>query len=188
MRLSIPRIPPVQDEEADEAQRAILADLAKRGMVLNVFRTFLHYPDAAKPLLGWSGYIYYRNAMASRERELAVLRTTFLCKSGYEWVEHARIGLSVGLTEAEVAAIKKGPEHPSWGELDRLILKTADELVGDKFVSNATWAALAEHLNRKQLMDLVFTISHYTQACMFVNSFGVQLEEGLTLDPDLDAT
>jgi hypothetical protein len=33
-------------------------------------------------------------------------------------------------------------------------------------------------------MDVVFTAGQYTQVCMMLNSFGVQLDEGQTLDPD----
>jgi 4-carboxymuconolactone decarboxylase len=35
-------------------------------------------------------------------------------------------------------------------------------------------------------MDLVFTVGQYTQVSMILNSFGVQLDPGQTLDPDLD--
>jgi hypothetical protein len=34
-------------------------------------------------------------------------------------------------------------------------------------------------------MDVVFTVAQYTQVSMLLNTFGVQLEEGLALDPDL---
>ncbi len=34
-------------------------------------------------------------------------------------------------------------------------------------------------------MDVVYTAGQYTQVSMMLNSFGVQLDAGLTLDPDL---
>jgi hypothetical protein len=34
-------------------------------------------------------------------------------------------------------------------------------------------------------VDLIFTAGQYTQVCMLLNSLGVQLDEGQTLDPDL---
>jgi hypothetical protein len=34
-------------------------------------------------------------------------------------------------------------------------------------------------------MDLVMTVSQYTQVSMMLNTFGVQLDEDLVLDPDL---
>jgi hypothetical protein len=33
---------------------------------------------------------------------------------------------------------------------------------------------------------MVFTVGQYTQVSMLLNSFGVQLDEGQVLDPDLD--
>ena len=36
-----------------------------------------------------------------------------------------------------------------------------------------------------QKMDVVFTSGQYTQVSMMLNTFGVQLDEGQTLDPDL---
>ena len=35
-------------------------------------------------------------------------------------------------------------------------------------------------------MDLVMTAGQYTQVCMMLNTFGIQLDEGQVLDPDLD--
>lgn len=35
-------------------------------------------------------------------------------------------------------------------------------------------------------MDVVFTCGQYTQVPMILNTFGVQLGENQTLDPDLD--
>jgi hypothetical protein len=63
-------------------------------------------------------------------------------------------------------------------------LRAADELVGDQFISDRTWKSLGS-LTEKQKMDLVFTVGQYTQVSMILNSFGVQLDDGLALDPDL---
>jgi len=34
-------------------------------------------------------------------------------------------------------------------------------------------------------MDVVFTAGHYVRVCMVLNTFGIQLDPGLSLDPDL---
>jgi len=63
----------------------------------------------------------------------------------------------------------------------------ADELVGDHFISDGAWARLRAHFDEKQCMDVVFTVGQYTQVSMLLNTFGVQLDAGQTLDPDLRA-
>ena len=95
-----------------------------------------------------------------------------------------RIGLDSGLTEAEIARIKMGPAAPEWCDNDRALLVATDELTADAFISDATWETLREY-SEKQRMDLVMTVAQYTQVSMMLNTFGVQLDEDLKLDPDL---
>lgn len=191
MRLAAPRIAPLDLGQLDEEQRAALApftDPANKvggGRVLNIFRTLAHAPKALTGFLGWGNYVLSRrNALPERERELVILRTGWLCRSGYEFAQHTRIGMACGLTAGEIARIKAGPDAPGWTVLEAAMLRAADELVSDHFVTDATWAALAE-LGDKGRMDLVFTVGQYTQVSMLLNSFGVQLEDEDHADPDL---
>ena len=133
----------------------------------------------------WGGYILSdANSLSPRDRELVILRAGFNWKSGYEWAQHVRIGLDCGLTEAEIARIKMGPAAPEWCDNDRALLVATDELTADAFISDATWETLREY-SEKQRMDLVMTVAQYTQVSMMLNTFGVQLDEDLKLDPDL---
>ena len=40
-------------------------------------------------------------------------------------------------------------------------------------------AGLSNHYSTQQLMDLVFTVGQYNLVSMALNSFGVQLDEGI---------
>lgn len=194
MRLSAPRIAPVDLTQIDDEQREALAvfsgiqrDVTKsEGTVLNIFRTMVHAPKALTAFLAWGGYILSRrNSLSERDRELVILRAGFNCGSGYEFTQHTRIGLDAGLTEAEIEAIKAGPDDPSWGDTDRAMLRATDDLNRDFHVSDDSWAALSGFTD-KQKMDLVMTVGQYTQVSMMLNSFGVQLDPGQELDPALD--
>jgi alkylhydroperoxidase family enzyme len=135
--------------------------------------------------MAWGGYILSdANSLSPRDRELVILRTGFNWKSGYEWAQHVRIGLDCGLTEAEITRIKKGPGALEWSDNDRALLIATDELTADAFISDATWEALGDY-SEKQRMDLVMTVAQYTQVSMMLNSFGVQLDDDLSPDPDL---
>jgi alkylhydroperoxidase family enzyme len=164
---------------------ALLGPRFKAIPVLNIFRTLAHAPKAFKRFMAWGGYILSdANSLSPRDRELVILRTGFNWKSGYEWAQHVRIGLDCGLTEAEIARIKLGPDSPEWCDSDRALLVATDELTADAFISDPAWAALGE-FSEKQRMDLVMTVAQYTQVSMMLNTFGVQLDEDLKLDLDL---
>ena len=186
MRLNAPRIAPLKDSELNADQKELLGPIAATGRVLNIFRTLVHAPKALRGFLSWGNYVLSRrNDLPEREREIVILRIGYLCKSGYEWTQHKAIGLRSGLSEDEIARIKKGADAPGWSAADKALLKASDELHGDQFITDATWKALSQHFTQKQCMDVVFTAGQYTQVSMILNSFGVQLDEGQTLDPDL---
>lgn len=191
MRLEKPRIEPVDLEGLSEEQRAALqpfADPANKvgaGRVLNIFRTLAHAPKALVAFLAWGNYVLSRrNSLPPREREMVILRTGWLCRSGYEFAQHRRIGKVCGLSDEEIERIKQGSDAEGWTALESAMLRATDELVQDHHVSDASWAALAP-LGDRGRMDLVFTVGQYTQVSMILNSFGVQLEEGDEADPDL---
>jgi alkylhydroperoxidase family enzyme len=186
MRLDTPRIAPLRDEDLDAEQREALQPFFETGRpVLNIFRTLARAPKALSRFNAWGGYILSkRNSLPPREREIVILRVGYLCRSGYEFTQHTRIGLESGLTADEIARIKAGPDA-DWSRADAALIRAADELVGDHFISPATWAELSACFDQKQCMDVVFTTGQYTQVSMILNSFGVQLDAGQTLDPDL---
>ena len=187
MRLAEARLKPVEQVDWDPEQTELLAPLVRRGVALNIFKTMAGYPASFRAFMVWARYILGGSSLPTREREIAILRTGYRCRSGYEWAQHVPIGKRAGLTDDEIEAIKRETTARAWSPADQAILKTADELHREQFVSAATWAALGEHFSENQRTDLVYTIAQYTQVSMILNTFGVQLDEGLTLDPDLDA-
>jgi alkylhydroperoxidase family enzyme len=186
VRLRSPRITPVDPDRLSDEQREALKSFP--GRPFNIFLTLSRAPKALTRFLEWGGYVLSRrNDLPPREREIVILRTGFLCRSGYEFAQHEAIGRREGLTADEIGRIKAGPDAPGWTSAERALIRATDELHADQFVTDATWAALADHFDEKQRMDVVFTVGQYTQVSMMLNSFGVQLDEGLALDPDLAA-
>jgi len=104
------------------------------------------------------------------------LRIGHLCRSGYEWSQHARIGKDIGLTDEEIERIKEDPEAPGWSRADRAVLQATDELHTDAFISDATWNELKRTYRDDQLMDLIVAVGNPTLVSMALNILGVQLE------------
>jgi alkylhydroperoxidase family enzyme len=122
--------------------------------------------------------------LPERDREILIIRIGWLCQSEYEWAQHVRIGKSVGLTDADIERITEGPSAAGLSEHDRLLLLATDELHKDAHISDATWDALSETYDTKQMMDVVFAVGEYNLVSMALNSFGVQLDEGLEGFPE----
>ncbi len=186
MRLDKPRIEPLQAADWDEEAKAVLEPMiAGKGVngghaeVFNIFKTLVNHPDLARRWLVFGNHILGKSTLPAREREILILRIGYLCQAGYEWGQHVLIGQRCGMTVADIKACKTGPETPGLSESDRLLLQATDELHADAHISDSTWEGLARHFSTQQLMDLVFTVGQYNLVSMALNSFGVQLDEGL---------
>lgn len=183
MRLSKPRIPPLSDAEMSDEQRELVKPFAARGQVFNVFRTMAQHAGLFKRWGVFGDHVLFKSTLPLREKEILILRIGYLCRAEYEWAQHVRIGRRAGLSEDEIVRIMDGADAAGWSERDAALIRATDELKGDAFISDKTWATLAKTYNRDQLMDVVFTVGQYNLVSMALNSFGVQLDEGLDDHP-----
>ena len=170
------RIPYV--DEPDEEVREILANAVSRdGTPLNIFRILAHHPKLFKRFNLLGGFILNKGLLPEREREIVILRVGWKAQAVYEFGQHTEIGLRCGLTEEEIAGLGGG-EH-SWSTDDQLLIDLADELCDDDCVSDKTFTALALKWNEAELIELVMTAGFYRLVSGFLNTFGVELDEGV---------
>jgi 4-carboxymuconolactone decarboxylase len=177
MRLRQPRIPPVQEREWTTTQREMLEPLAKRGLLINVFKTMARHPPLLQQTIDAGLYFYAESTLSPRDRELLILRVSWLCHAEYEWASHVQRAQEAGLTEHDITRITHGPDADGWRPLENLLLRAVDELHTKAFITDDTWNALAQQYTEPQMMDLVCTVGQYTLGAMALNSFGVQLDE-----------
>ena len=176
MRLEKPRIQPLTLENCNEDQAKMLKPQQIRGKPANIFLTMANHEKLAKRWLVFGNHILSKSTLDPREREIAILRIGWLCKAGYEWGQHVVIGKAAGMSEEDIDNIKIGADA-GWSKHEALIIKAADELHSDAFVSDETWVGLKETYSDQQMMDLVFTVGQYNMVSMALNSFGVQLDD-----------
>ena len=179
MRLDTPRIHPIHEDDWSDAKKEALGQQRIRGNVANIFRTLANHEKLAKRWMVFANHILFKSTLSDRDREILILRIGWLCQSEYEWGQHVIIAKNAGLSDEDIAAVKEGATASSWSEHESLLIKAADELRKDAFVTDETWNGLAKSYSDQQMMDLVFTCGQYNLVSMALNSFGVQL------DPDI---
>jgi 4-carboxymuconolactone decarboxylase len=199
---STPRVPPLPRAEWGDDERAALARGFGQGAVdrftgadsdaipvPNAVGTLLRHPALAGPFLAYNSVLLRTPALDARHRELMILRVAHRTGSDYEWAQHVRIATGVGVTEAEIATVANdGADNRAWGAPEADLLRATDELIDDHVVTDATWTRLAEHLDERQLMELVFVVGTYTALAMAFNSFGLQLDDDLPAAPPRTGT
>lgn len=108
-----------------------------------------------------------------------ILRVGWNAQAKYEFGQHTVIGLRCGLTEEEIAALTEAPADHPWSADDLALLAMADELHGDDCVTDATWSALATRWSDEQLVELLIVAGFYRMVSGFLNSAGIELDEGV---------
>ena len=179
-----PRIPPVPPErwEGDVKKLLEAVPTGVEGQRLgdnNIFPTLATHPELFRAWLRFGGYLLTSGRLPGRDRELLILRTAVLCGSSYEWGQHVRISLAGGIDRETIDRVLAGPEAEGWSSHDAALLRAADELREDSRISDGTWSALAETYDPEQLIEVAMVAGHYQMLAGALNSFGVELDDGL---------
>lgn len=183
--LGRPRITPIDDVTATDAQRDALAPLGPMAE-LNIFRTLAVHPKLLRSWLPFGGRLLQGSTLDARIRELVILRTAARCGSDYEWGQHVGIGRDAGLSDDEIlGCAASGPDAStvtSWSGVERCVLGAVDELVGERCMEEATWRALSEAgWSDAQLVELPMLVGHYAMLAGMLRSVGVETEGPLPM-------
>ena len=171
----IPRVSPMSDAQQSAEQKKIAADSAGVGMP-NAVGTYLVYPAFAQRAFPHLRYLFDESTLPSRHRALLVMRTAWLTRSQYLWANRAPAARRDGFTDDLLTRIARGPDGQGWDPFESALLRAADELHVDSFISDATWKTLSERYDVKQLIDTIDTVGALTLHAGMVNSLGVQIE------------
>jgi 4-carboxymuconolactone decarboxylase len=177
-RPTSPRIAPVTEPTALQ-QELFDQQRVGGGGVGNIFATMAHNTRVFRHWSKLGGTLLFRGTVPAREREIVILRVGWNAQSVYEFGQHTVIGRTVGLSDDEIRLLCRPVEEGAWSAGDRDLILLADELCADDCVSDATWSRLADRWSDEQLVELVVCAGFYRLVSGFLNSTGVQLDEGV---------
>ncbi|MEU2716828.1 carboxymuconolactone decarboxylase family protein [Streptomyces sp. NPDC007205] len=179
-RNRLPRIAPLPENRWDARLRGLLTAAPRDpgGGVPNIFTTLARHPNLYERFMPFGGHLLRGGLLPGRIRELLILRTAHNTGAAYEWGRHLPLAEAAGVTTADVRRIPQGPEAAGWTDLDRHLLRAADQLHSDARISTVTWEALASHYEEAELIEITMLIGQYHMLAFFLNSTGVQLEPG----------
>jgi len=149
-----PRMPPVRQEELTDDMRAFLKKWT--GGIFNqadsnpVLLTFAHHPTLADLFSQLNIHLLSTNTLPVRLRQIAIMRTAWVCKATYMWSSHLNTSVRCGLEPALFRPIQAGADDP--------YLEGAVP-IGFRLVAGASLQPL--------------TIQHLNPAAMVVNQPGI---------------
>jgi alkylhydroperoxidase family enzyme len=144
-----------------------------------VLKTFAHAPKTAELFSALNVHLLVTNSVPVRQRQIAIMRTAWLCKARYMWSSHLRTSMSFGLEPELFRPLQVGASDPYFTEFERTIIRATEDLVTDRLINQANWQALAAEWSDEQLLDFMFTVGAYVLTAGVMRSTGVEREPEL---------
>ena len=104
------------------------------------------------------------------------MRTAQRNSADYEWRHHYPMALEHGVDPDQLAELDQWPGSDRFGPAQRAALAMAEELAGGTTLSDAGWAALAEHFDEVERVELVLTAAFYACVSRVLGALEIDLE------------
>ncbi len=179
MRPTEARIQPLEQTDDPELSEILSKTLLRDGKPINIFGVLAHHPKLLKRFNLFAGFMLTQGVVPFREKEIVILRIGWNAQSVYEFGQHTLLGLERGLTDAEIKALTQDLDSHNWTEDDQALITMADELAADDCVTDQTWAKLAKRWDDQAMVELLMLAGTYRLVSGFLNSAGVQLDDGV---------
>ncbi len=150
---------------------------ARGTRVLNIFKVLAHCPDVGRDTLQLGNSILRKGKVDPRMRELAILRVGNLLEADYEWTQHVRVALRVGVPQAQIDALHDWPSCQLFNVQERAVLQYTDEMTQNVRVSEGTFQAVRAFLSEEQTVELTVAIGYYGMISRILETLQVELED-----------
>ena len=172
------RIPPASRRELGLVNW-VAARVAARSLRVPEFHlvtTLGQHKTLLPPFLIYSSFLLYRGKLSKQDKELVILRVGHLRNSEYELQQHRRLARTRGLDNALQDKIFAGPTAEGLTDRQRTLVMAVDELIGQRDLSDTTFAALSRHLSRQQVIEFCALAGNYDAIAAMLAALRVPMD------------
>lgn len=171
------RFPGVDPDTEDPVVAPIFGAMkARKSGPLNIHRAIAHAPSVYQAFSGLASALREPGATSRADRELAILRTVQIKQAKYEFIQHKRIGLSVGLTNRQIADLGSWSVSDAYTPRQRQILTLTDGVVGGEGFPAETADALTRSFSPQELVELTMVSAFYVAVGQFTHAIFIEPE------------
>lgn len=172
----MPRIPYYDVENASGKHAEFLGKLKPH---LNIYRMLANSEAGMKGFVRMGNALLYRCELDPVLRELAILRVGRLSRAAYEVFQHERIAREAGMAEEKIAALRDATvDSAAFNDNEKAVLRFTDDVVRNVRASDKNLKAVHAFLSPGAVVELTLTIGYYMMVCRFLETTGVEGEEG----------
>jgi 4-carboxymuconolactone decarboxylase len=111
--------------------------------------------------------------LSRREQQMIHLAVARHWGARYPWFAQVRASLGVGIEQATIDAINARSDPDITDARERACFQVARELLANKGLSDATYAAAEKTLGLEHLVAAVANTGSFSMTCLTANTFGI---------------
>ena len=174
------RFPPIALDDMTSEQRTI-ADRVISGPrqgLRGPYNALLRSPDLADRSERLGEYIRYRNSYSEPLKELAIIITARHWTAQYEWYAHRRLAEQQGISADICDAIAARRRPTGMTAEQGAVHDFCTELLRTGRLTDATYAAIRDRFGERGVVDLIYTVGHYSTVALILNVDRYPVPEG----------
>jgi len=182
------RLRPLPPKEMTEEQlkyheiimkRPIFKNYPKDAPLEGPYNPWVRSPAFAGATAQFSQYVRIDGILEDRLVELAIITVGRVWSAQFEFAAHAPRAVTAGISQEAVDDINRN-ENPTFEKDDeKAVYNFARELTETCRVGDQTYQEAIDQIGEQGVVELIGLMGYYVMVCMTLNTFEVQLIEGM---------
>lgn len=173
-RASSERLPLLPEDLLDADQRRV-AEALKNGPrkgVVGPFIPLLYAPNISERIEPLGSELRFFGTIDRRVHELIVCLVAAKTNNQFEWAVHVPVALSLGVTEGQIDALRRGQIPEDLTNEEASAFDFASSLMERNEVSDHVFEVAATHFGQPGVIELTAIVGYFVMVCWFLNVAG----------------
>jgi 4-carboxymuconolactone decarboxylase len=185
----VSRLPRPTPQDLDEAQRQLYASITSgarasgpqrfsltdaEGRLEGPFNAMLLNPPIGDALQRLGAALRFEGRLSARAREVAVLTVAAHWDCSFERRAHEPIATDVGLQGSQLAAIRRGEQHPLDDPEEAAVYELTRRLLQEGDLDDASYERARTALGADRLFEVTTLVGYYSLLALQLRVFAVE--------------
>ena len=173
------RIPHAKRDELSPEQQKIWDHIhAVRTGGGGPYSMLLHVPALAANVAATEDYFRLDSSLSDADREIVILAAARELGAHYPWVRHEARARQVGVRPEVIETLRAQGSRAGFTPREQLLTDIPLSLVREHGLSDELFARAEGELNRRQLVEVIGLVGHYSTISFVANTFQIPKPEG----------
>lgn len=173
------RIPRAKREELSPEHQQIWDHIhAARTGGGGPYSMLLHVPTLAGHVAATEDYFRLNSALSDADREIVILAAARQLGARYPWMRHEIRARQAGVRNEVIETIRAKGSFAGFTPREKLLAEIPVSLTREHGLSDDLFARAERELTRRQLVEVIALVGHYSMIGFVANTFDIKAPEG----------